>query len=291
MNLFLDKITKYILDKNNKISASRLLWYFRKNPIDREELFGLTLGCIGEENFMERIFWLQNKLTDYIKCANPKCNANLVGITYWSVSKENIGWNKDNHRLTCSNTCKHELHRFRKNEVHEKRVTTFISKYGIDNSAHLSTNSYKTNNPMKNPKTVEKMKNTCLEKYGVDNASKVGTIMEKIINHGHRAKDYIFPSGKVVRIRGYEWRALDELLKIYDESELEVSAKKIPKIKYYWTDGTEHYYFPDIYIEKDNLLIEVKSTYFMKKDYDKNIQKKVATEQAGYDFRFMIYDE
>ena len=50
------------------------------------------------------------------------------------------------------------------------------------------------------------------------------------------------------------------------------------------------YYFPDIYIEKDNLISEVKSTYFMEKDYDKNMRKEVATKEAGYDFRFMIYD-
>ena len=120
--------------------------------------------------------------------------------------------------------------------------------------------------------------------------SQVTEIFEKMNKNGYASKDYIFPSGKVVRIRGYEWKALDELLKIYDESEIEVATKKIPKIKYYWSDGSEHYYFPDIYIKKENLLIEVKSDYTMLKDFEKNQRKAVATKKNGYNFKFMIYE-
>lgn len=79
-------------------------------------------------------------------------------------------------------------------------------------------------------------------------------------------------------------------LKNYDESEIEVSAKKIPKIKYFWEDGSEHYYFPDIYIEKDNLIIEVKSDYTMLLDFEKNQRKAVATKRAGYNFKFMVFE-
>lgn len=79
------------------------------------------------------------------------------------------------------------------------------------------------------------------------------------------------------------------MLQVYDESDIEVSAKIIPKIKYKWEDDSEHYYFPDIFIEKDNLLIEVKSDYYMLKDFEKNQRKAVATKQCGYNFKFMVY--
>jgi hypothetical protein len=49
-------------------------------------------------------------------------------------------------------------------------------------------------------------------------------------------------------------------------------------------------YFPDIYIPKQNLIIEVKSTYTYSKEYDKNIAKANATKNTGYNFEFWIYD-
>ena len=289
MSQFLDSIKSNFLDKNNKISASRLLWFFRKNSTTKQQLFDLTPNCTGDENFMERIFWIENGLTDYLECANPTCKSKLKGITYWSVSKEPIDWNKNNHRLSCSNECKHALHSFRKDEVHAKRTEAMKNNYGIENPAHLDTNSFKKNNPMKNRDIVAKVKNTCIEKFGVDNPSKCNVIMDKIIKAGYGAKDYTFPSGKVVRIRGYEWKALDDLLKIYDETEIEVKTINIPKIKYTWEDESIHYYFPDIYIKKENLLIEVKSDYYMRKDFVKNMRKAVATKQLGYGFKFMVY--
>ena len=290
MNNYLTKIKQNFLDKNNKISASKMLWYFRKNPDGRATLLELTPNCKGEENFMERIFWIENNIKDYLTCANPECSTTLKNIVRWENKNSGFNWNKGNHRLTCSNVCKHELHSSRTEEVNENRINTWKEKYGVENiRQHEDYNTFKQNNPMKNKENVEKAKNTCMEKYGVDNPSKSSEIMDKIVKRGYGAKDYIFPSGKVVRIRGYEWKALDELLKHYDESELEVSAKIIPKIKYQWGDDSEHYYFPDIFIEKDNLLIEVKSDYYMNKDFEKNMRKAVATKREGYNFKFMVF--
>jgi len=250
--MYLEKIKPNFLDKNNKISASRMLWFFRKNPTEKQHLITLTLDCIGDENFAERLFWIANNLTDYLTCANPNCNEQLKGITRWENKKSDNIWSKNNHRLTCSNNCKHELHHSRTEEVNKNREDSMMSKYGVTNASALETSNFKNNNPMKNEISKAKSRATCIEKYGVDNPSKSSLVMDKIIKSGYGAKDYIFPSGKIVRIRGYEWKALDELLKIYDESELEVSAKIIPKIKYQWDDKSEHYYFPDIFIEKDN---------------------------------------
>jgi hypothetical protein len=101
MAQFLDAIKTNFLDRNNKISASRLLWFFRKNPIIKQQLFDLTPNCSGDENFMERIFWIENGLTDYLECANPACGSKLKNITCWSVSKEPVEWDKSNHRLSC----------------------------------------------------------------------------------------------------------------------------------------------------------------------------------------------
>lgn len=41
----------------------------------------------------------------------------------------------------------------------------------------------------------------------------------KILKLSHCYKDYIFPSGKIIKIQGYEYLALDELIKIYKEED------------------------------------------------------------------------
>jgi hypothetical protein len=102
-----------------------------------------------------------------------------------------------------------------------------------------------------------------------------------------RYKDYIFPSGKVERIQGYENKALDELLKIYTEDEIICNRATIPKFWY----GSKKYY-PDIYIPKDNLIIEVKSNWTYSGTAEclaNNLLKEKACKDAGYNFRFMIY--
>lgn len=97
----------------------------------------------------------------------------------------------------------------------------------------------------------------------------------------------ILPTNKIVRITEFENKALDELFKTYDEAEIVVETKNIPRIKYSWMDGSEHYYFPDIYIPKDNLIIEVKSPYTGLKEFEKNQRKAVVTKKAGYNFKLM----
>ena len=53
-------------------------------------------------------------------------------------------------------------------------------------------------------------------------------------------------------------------------------------------------YFPDFYIPKYNLIVEVKSAYTYDKELDLNLTKKEWSIRSGYDFIFIIdknYDE
>lgn len=108
----------------------------------------------------------------------------------------------------------------------------------------------------------------------------------KINNYAY--KKYIFPSGKIVNYQGYENIALDELLKMHEETDIENDRKHIPNIKYMLKNKV-HYYYPDIYIKSENLIIEVKSIYTYKQQLIKNITKSLAVKKAGYNFEFWIY--
>ncbi len=64
----------------------------------------------------------------------------------------------------------------------------------------------------------------------------------------------------------------------------------MPRIEYYDNENVKHYYFPDIFISKDNKIIEVKSTWTYKCKKETNLLKKEACEKQGYIFEFWIYD-
>ena len=121
----------------------------------------------------------------------------------------------------------------------------------------------------------QEIKNTILDLYGVDNIMKLEEYFQKRENSSKRKKIYKFPSGKEIKLQGYENLAIDDLLKIYKEEEIEVSTcGKVPKIPYEFQKEDKIYY-PDIFIPKENKIIEVKSCYTFLYDVDKNLTKNL----------------
>lgn len=108
-------------------------------------------------------------------------------------------------------------------------------------------------------------------------------------NPWFKYKDYIMPSGKTIRVQGYEPQALDILLKTYDENNICVH-KGVPIIPYYLNDKRLMYY-PDFFIPKENLIIEVKSEWTLNLHKETNDLKFEAVKSAGYNFKLMIMDK
>lgn len=104
-------------------------------------------------------------------------------------------------------------------------------------------------------------------------------------------KDYIMPSGKIIKIQGYENKALDILLKKYDESDIIIGIKninnEIGRITYLY-ENVYHIYLPDIYIKSTNTIIEVKSNWTYNYQVEKNELKKQACLNNNLNFEFMI---
>jgi len=109
-------------------------------------------------------------------------------------------------------------------EVKEKKKQTNLEKYGADN-------------PLKCPEIKEKSRKTCLDKYGVEYPSQCPEIMEKNVKMSYYLKDYILPSGNKIKIQGYEYYALDELLKSLDENQIVTGCKNVPEIWYIDING------------------------------------------------------
>lgn len=170
----------------------------------------------------------------------------------------------------CSKKCEFTIRNF-------KAENTFFRKFGVKN-------------PFQSEKIKNKIRNTCLLKYGVEN---VGSV-----SNNFRYKDYMLPSGKIVKIQGYENKALDILLTKYNENDILIGPafirRKIGPIRYE-LNGKIRNYYPDFYIVSINKIIEVKSQWtYNKKGRDLNQQninelKKQACLNIGLGFEFMIF--
>ena len=81
---------------------------------------------------------------------------------------------------------------------------------------------------------------------------------------------------------GYEPQFLNFIFesKLLDERDIDYKPKPI---KYINIDNREAYYYPDFYIPKYNLIVEIKSKYTLSRD--KNIEcKRIACIDSGYKY-------
>jgi len=208
---------------------------------------------LKSNDYKEKIYWVMNGFEDY--------------PNWCSCGNPITQFRKEYKWKFCSNKCKANDPDFQK-----QRIETTTSRYGTSNN---------------NAKT----KQTNIKKYGVENVSQIPAVADKILKNGHRKKVYTFPSGRKVFVQGYEPQAIDELLKTYNEDDIVLDRKQIPT--FWWNDktGKKHRYFPDIFIPKDNLVVEVKSKWTYDSAKDVNERKFERVRESTYNFRLMILDK
>ena len=190
---------------------------------------------------------------------------------------------------------------FQLKEIKEKITKTNLKKYGVENPSqnkeiHLkkentSLKNYGVKYSFQNPEIVEKFKNNFLLKYGVENPSQVPEIAEKQNKRSYGIKEYVLPSGRKLTYQGWENFVLDKLInenKI-DENEIETSKIIVPTLWYNY-EGKLRRHFVDIYVKNRNLCIEVKSTWTLKKHYNKVFAKQKTAKTQGYKYYIIVVD-
>ena len=162
--------------------------------------------------------------------------------------------------------------------VKNKSKATCLLKYGV------SHHSYTKN-------VQNKITQTNLSRYGVEHLMKNPDYLENMLKTSHKFKDYILPSGKVIKYQGYENIALNELIinEKMDESNIITGCKNVPKIFYIDDNKKQRVHFVDIYIPSQNRCIEVKSTWTFIKPNVLNKQK--AAKELGYNYEIWVYDK
>lgn len=164
-------------------------------------------------------------------------------------------------------------HALQNREIWQKSIDTMIDRYG--------------DIPSRLDEFKEKAASTNIERYGVTHIMKDPKRFSEA--HAYRKKKFILPSARVVNLQGYEPYVIDELLShgIPEHDMIIDDYSKMPAIQYVFEEK-ERTFYPDIFIPRLNILIDVKSTFTYTYEKDKNIAKYTACKQLGYNFRFII---
>jgi hypothetical protein len=185
--------------------------------------------------------------------------------------------------------------------IKNKKVDTCIKNYGVEHVSQVPEIREKTKNTnmerygvecaLQSEEVKEKSKATCLERYGVEHAAQNTGIMEKMSKNSYKLKEYTLPSGKIIKLQGYEHFAMDELLQKFAEHEIITGVKNVPAIWYIDADGKKHRYYVDIFIPSENRFIEVKSTWTYKKNTNNVLTKQQASKDYGYKCEIWVYNK
>ena len=236
---------------------------------------------------VENVF--QNTL---IKARIKQTNLEKYGVANPSQSKEilkkkQVKWQS-----------RYGGHPFQNEDIKKQIKQTNLEKYGVENpnqsedvrNKFRETNikKYGVEYPLQNQEIKDKMVSTNLEKYGVEYPMQNQDFYNFILKKSYNQKKFIWQSGDISQVQGYEGIVLNELENQgYNYEDVITSSKDMPEI-WYDFENKKHRYFPDFYIPKENLIIEVKSEYTLQKQWDKNQAKFQAVKDAGFNFRLEV---
>lgn len=158
-------------------------------------------------------------------------------------------------------------HALQSDDIKSKMRDDLISLYGVDNVSKLLDIKIKK-------------KETCFKNYGVYNPSQSKYIFEKMLISAYKL---VYYNDELYAQGSYE---LDFLNYCKNNNILDLISNG-PSIDYE-LDGKKHTYHSDFYIEKFNLIIEIKSNYTYNYHLSKNLAKEKYSKLNGYDFLFII---
>lgn len=139
------------------------------------------------------------------------------------------------------------------------------------------------------PTTYERKKVSYQEKYGVDNPMQHPEINEKSSISRYKFKAVDIYGRRFSHLQGYEPQGITYLIeKMNIDVNVVQSGRKVPKIRYKFR-GKNKTYFPDMYVEDRNLLVEVKCDYTYNNMIELNQTKREASIKAGYDYLTIIF--
>jgi hypothetical protein len=250
-------------------------------------------GC----TLLSKIYTNRSELLDY-KCSCG--NISKISYACFDDGERCEACRQDRYKQTCLD--RYHVDNVSKSEEFKKKAReTCNENHGVDYC-------------MQNKDIKQRAEQTCLEKYSVKWAFTLPEVYEKIrathkLNHGFEyplqsvkifkkamktafsRKEYVSDDGKTWFVLGYENVCLDTLIKDENISCDDIKAgedSEIPICKYILkSDGKTHIWYPDVWVEGDNRLIEVKSFWTYNIDPCKMKDKMDCCE---YNCELWVYD-
>jgi hypothetical protein len=218
-----------------------------------------------------------------IECQKKYCQVQTMKAIQEKYGVDNISQTKDWHdKIKASNLIKFGTEWQTQSENFKiKTKETWLNNYG--ETHHTKSQS-----------TKDKKIQTCIERYGVSHVLHDPEIYKRSSTNQFKLKNFVFPSGRIDKVQGYEPFVLAQLLEEgFMEDDIvtddKIIEQHVGKIFYEDRDGNKHRYYPDIYIISLNKILEVKSEYTMSCNIQKNKLKKEATEKLGILFEYKIW--
>ena len=166
---------------------------------------------------------------------------------------------------------------FQAEEFKDKSRETCMERFGYEYA-------------IQSPEVQMKFQETCMDRYGFPNHMQNPEIAERCMKASYYRKEYVFPCGKLVSVQGYEPRALDILINEgFTSDDLIVAESEVPEI-WYNKDGKSHRYYCDIFIPKENRIIEVKSDWTVTMETGNVDDKAQASIKAGFVYEIWVFD-
>lgn len=162
--------------------------------------------------------------------------------------------------------------------IKNKIKQTVLERYGVD---HIS----------KSKEIQTTKRENCMNKYGVEFSIQHPEFAEKASTNGFLMKEYILPSGKIIKVQGYEPFGLNDIINIekINENDIITGCKNVPTVWYNDLQGNKHRHFVDIFIPSQNRCIEIKSSWTIKKE--SVFLKQKAAKELGYNYEIWVYNE
>lgn len=220
---------------------------------------------------------------------------NKYGVGHCSQSQEI----KDKIKKTCIE--KYGVENVSKvKEVREKKIVTCLEKRGVEHPTQSqevkdkmkATNleRYGVEKTFQSQEIRNKCKDTCMEKYGVEYPMHNKKVFDKCQTSVFKKKEYTFKTGDIVLCQGFEPYALKDLETYFNYNFQDYENWSNFEFWYAINDKS-HRYYPDIPFLRENLVIEVKSTYTFYRDIIINLEKAKCVINSNLEFEFWIFSK
>ena len=159
-------------------------------------------------------------------------------------------------------------------EIRDKVRATFLIRFG-------------TPEVLSAPSIREKIKSTMVQRYGVPWVTQVPMFF-RIAQKARWAKTAVFVGDRCFELQGAEYKVLMDLIKMgVAPKDILSDPVDMPILTYFWMGKLRRYY-PDFYIPKMHWIVEAKSPYTLKCEWDQNLKKREAVRALGFKFSFMV---